>query len=89
MANSIHIKLAFEDTDETRNIVFENLPDAALNPAPLKVKILEINASLAAGTSGGLNEFFLSNDGDNFVSIASAYSVSELETPITIPAEVS
>lgn len=83
--NSITIKLAFEDTDETRQITFEDLPDSALNLGTIKTRINAINASLAAGTSGGLNEFFLSNDGDNFASIASAHTISEIETVINIP----
>lgn len=84
MANSIVIKMAFEDTDETRQVTFDSLPAEAINPAPLLNRINALNASLAAGTSGGLNEFFLSNDGDEFVSISSAYTVSETETPVVI-----
>lgn len=85
MANSITVKLAFQDTNETRLMTFENLPDDALDLDHIKNTINAINASLQAGTSGGLNEFFLSNDGNNFSGIIAAHTVSEEETPITIP----
>lgn len=89
MANSITIKLAYRDTNSTRNMKFENLPDDALLPATIKPRILAINESLASSTDGGLADFFLSDEGNQLVSIASAYTVAEEETPITIPAEVS
>lgn len=85
MANSLVIKLAYEDTDATRQMIFESLTAEAINPAPLKARILAVNDSLAASTSGGMNEFFVSDDGDYLVSIASAHTVSEIETPIVIP----
>lgn len=86
MANSINIKMAFEDTDEKRTMIFDKLPDSALDVDVIKARIQAINASLAAGTSGGLNNFFLSSEGDPFVRITSAYTVSTEETPVQIPA---
>lgn len=85
MANSITIKLGFEDTKETRQITFDDLPDEALDTETIKAKIDAINESLAAGTSGGLNNFFLSSEGDPFTAIVNAYTVSEIETPVNIP----
>lgn len=85
MANSVVIKVAYADTDEIRQYTFDNLSASVVNPATLKAKILQLNASIAASTDGGLHEFFVSDDGDFMVSIASAYTVSEIETPITIP----
>lgn len=81
----VNIKLAFEDTDQERSMTFDMGATPKAGQADIKERILAINASLAAGTSDGLNEFILSDDGDNFASISSAQIVYERETAITIP----
>ena len=84
MANSITIKLGFANSEETRTFKFEDLPDEAINIAPLKAKILALNASLAGGTSGGLNSFFVDSAGNNFTGIVEAKTDSTEETNIDL-----
>ena len=82
--NSITLTLGFEDTDFTRQLKFDNLPDTALVVNTLKERILAVNESLSAGTAGGLSTFFLSDDGDNFTGIVAAKTDSVTETVLDI-----
>lgn len=82
--NSITLTLGFEDTDFTRQLKFENLPDTALVVNTLKSRILAVNESLSAGTAGGLSTFFLSDEGDNFIGIVAAKTDSVTETVLNI-----
>ena len=82
--NSITLTLGFEDTDFTRQLKFDNLPDTALVVNTLKERILAVNESLSAGTAGGLSTFFLSDEGDNFTGIVAAKTDSVTETVLNI-----
>ena len=62
MANSVTMTLGYTNTDFTRKIKIDNVANEALSG--VKTKILGVNTSLQAGTSGGLDEFFLSDDYD-------------------------
>ena len=79
---SITLTLGYEDTDETRDLKIDNVSVASLSGVVNKVKA--INASLEAGTDGGLSTFFLSEDGDNFNSIVSATATVQETTPINL-----
>ena len=70
--NSITLTLGFEDTDFTRQIKFDNLSSSAIDVSTVKARVLAVNASLSAGTAGGLSTLFLSDDGDNFEKITAA-----------------
>jgi len=84
MANSITIKLGFEDSEETRTLKFEDLPASAINTAPLKARIMAVNASLAGGTAGGLSTFFVDSEGNNLKAIVEAKTDSTAETIIDL-----
>lgn len=62
MANSVIITLGFSGTDFTRDLKFDNVPDAAL--ADIVTNAKAVNASLAGGTDDGLADFFISDDYD-------------------------
>lgn len=76
MAN-VQLTFSYEDTEFTRLYDFE-VADSL--QADAKQKILDINASLKAGTDGGLSAFFVSDEGTNFTLISSAkFIVTEEE----------
>ena len=58
--------------------------DDSIDSSEVKAKILALNASLAAGTSDGFNEFFVSDMGDFLVKISEAKMVEVTETPVAI-----
>lgn len=60
--NYVKATLGYTGTDFTRAYKFENVPTSAL--VDVKDVALAINASLAAGTDGGMKDFFRSNDYD-------------------------
>ncbi len=68
MAN-IQLTFSYEDTEFTRVYDFE-VADSL--QADAKQKILDINASLKAGTDDGLSTFFVSDNGENFSLISAA-----------------
>ena len=62
MANSVTMTLGYSNTDFTRKMKLENVPNASLSG--VKSAILAVNASLTGGTDDGLKEFFISDDYD-------------------------
>jgi hypothetical protein len=78
MANSA--TLTFEFADESiRKLKLDNLSASAIVPSTIKPKIQAVNASLLAGTAGGLSTTFVSDAGAAFVSIAAAQTGSYSE----------
>lgn len=76
MAN-VQLTFSYEDTEFTR---MYDLEVADSLQADAKQKILDINASLKAGTDDGLSAFFVSDEGTNFSLISSAkFIVTEEE----------
>ena len=63
MANSVTMTLGYSNTDFTRKMKLENVPNGSLSG--VKSAILAVNASLEGGTDGGLKSFFLADDYDN------------------------
>lgn len=59
---SVTMTFGYSNTDVTRKYKFDVVSEEALEAA--KDKILAINASLKAGTDGGLSTFFRSDDYD-------------------------
>ena len=82
MSKTFQATFAYEDTDFTRTYNFE--VDDATEAASLKAGVLAVNASLRAGTAGGLSSFFVSNEGDNFTLISDAQLVSTTKTTLAI-----
>lgn len=81
MAITLQLTASYENTDFTRNYTF-TVPNTI---APdVKRNIIAINESLFGGTSGGLNEFFVSDDGDNLQLFTAAKFIRIDEEPITI-----
>ena len=64
---SVTMTLGYKDTDFTRKLKLDNVSTSAL--ANVKPKIKAVNASLQAGTDGGLGEFFRA---DTYAASASA-----------------
>lgn len=76
------VKAQFKYADDsTRLYSFDCMDSLA---AGVKGKIKAINASLTAGTAGGLSSFFVSDAGANFVIIDGATLESVYSEPITI-----
>lgn len=73
----IQMEFSYADTEFTR--LYElDVADSLM--ADAKQKILNINASLKAGTDGGLSTFFVSDEGDNFTLISAAkFTITEEE----------
>lgn len=65
--NTVELTMGFEGTDFQRKMKFDSVADSLL--ADVKPKIKAINASLKAGTDGGLGEFFRA---DTYAAGASA-----------------
>lgn len=70
--NSVTLTLGYDGTDFTRKLKFDNVDASALSGISSKVQA--INASLSAGTDGGLSSFFLADDGSFFSGITAASS---------------
>ena len=62
MANSATLTFSFTGTNFTRKYKFDGLTQAQCEG--LKANVKAINASLEAGTAGGLSAFFISDDFD-------------------------
>lgn len=61
--NSVTLTFGFSNTESTRTFKIDDISDTDFNN--VKSKILAVNASIAAGTDGGLTDFFRSDDFDN------------------------
>lgn len=81
MAKTLKLKTGYENTEDTRNYILEVEDSLA---ADVKGKILAINASLASGTSDGMNTFFISDNGDNLKAIVEARLITTTEIPVAI-----
>jgi len=76
------VKTRFKyDDDSTRLYAFSCEDSLA---SGVKAKILAINDSLEASTAGGLESFFVSDNGDNLVLIDGATIESVVSTAIII-----
>lgn len=85
MANStLRATFAYEGTNFTRNYDFEIEDEFK---ADAKNKVLAINASMEAGTAGGLSTFFVSDNGENFIKISSAKIITVTETQLDLEGE--
>ena len=85
--SKLTLTFGFNGTKFTRDYRMEVADSIAAAPATILSKIEAINASLSAGTSDGLNEFFRADDYDgtngNFNKIVNAELVTTEE--INIP----
>lgn len=76
------VKVRFKYADDSTRLYSFDCEDS-LAPS-VKGKIIDINDSLEAGTSGGLDSFFVSDSGANFVQISGATVESSTSIPVTI-----
>lgn len=67
LKNTVKITLGYDGTDFQRTMKFDSVADSLVSG--VKAKCKAINASLAAGTDGGLGEFFRA---DTYAAGASA-----------------
>ena len=83
--NTVKFKMAYKDTDFTRNMTISEVADSVLSA--VEGKIEAINSSLAGGTAGGLETFFISDDYDADASIGSFAKITEarIESVVTTP----
>ena len=73
MSNKLKLTFGYEDTDYTRIYAFDVADSIdATAAASMKAAVKAVNASLTAGTAGGLSSFFVSDEGDNFTLITDA-----------------
>lgn len=89
--NSATFTFGYTNTDFTRKYKVDGISAAGMSG--IKAGILALNASMEAGTAGGLSTFFLSDDYDasnpalvvgNFKGIIAAQSDSVQETNIPL-----
>lgn len=73
--NSVKMKLAYNNTDFTRTMTISEVAESVL--PNVETSIQSINDSLAAGTSGGLDTFFIADDYDAAQSIGSFKQISQ------------
>ena len=91
MSNKLKLTFGYAGTDFTRNFTISDV--ASSLASGIKPKILELNASVSGGTSGGLNTFFRSDDFDaeenigTFNGIKAASLTSETVTVINLDTE--
>lgn len=83
MSSILKMTFAYDD-DTTRQYVLNVDIDKA---TACKSKIRAVNTSLAGGTSGGLDEFFVSADGEYLKKISAAQIISETETVLDLGGE--
>ena len=74
--NYVGLTLGYENTDQTREYKFSNVPQGALSS--VESKIAAYNANVPAGDKA----VFVSDDGEQMTSIVSAYAITVVETPI-------
>lgn len=92
MSNKIKLTFGYDGSDFTRNLTLNGV-DASIVAAPATVvnKIKGINASIAGGTDGGLNTFFLADDYDGtdgkFSGITAAQIITQEVTNINLDEE--
>lgn len=78
MAYKLNLTFGYEGTDFTRTNEFE-VADS-IQPADIVTGIKAINASLSAGTSDGLDTFFVSDDYDAAQSIGAFNAIIGAKT---------
>lgn len=81
MALTLKLTMGYEDTDFTR-IYTTTIPNSIA--AAVKDNIKDINTSLLGGTAGGMESFFISDDGDYLQAIIAAKLIRTDEETITI-----
>ena len=74
--NYVGLTIGYENTTQTREYKFSDVPQGALSS--VESKIAAYNANVPAGDK----LVFVSDDGDNMTSIVSAYYVTVVETPV-------
>ena len=62
-SSSLKLTLGYNGTDFERNLTFDNLvPDSIPSASDMRQRIKAINSSVASGTDGGMNTFFVADD---------------------------
>lgn len=63
--NSINLTFGYGGTDFVRTLVIDGVADSIVaDTSTIVTKVKAVNASLAGGTSGGLDTFFVADDYD-------------------------
>lgn len=82
MATENKVKITMSYTDDTKRN-YELAVDEQ-DMIDVEDNIIAINASLKAGTDGGLSTFFVSNNGSNLSTISEAQIISVSETVLDL-----
>lgn len=75
MAYSVKLILGYENSNQTRSLLFNDLPSETINNVKTRAKA--VNASISGGTDDGLASFFKDDDGNNFSGIQAAQIIAE------------
>ncbi|MBQ6297421.1 MAG: hypothetical protein IJK81_06985 [Selenomonadaceae bacterium] len=82
MANSIKLGFGYTNTDFTRQYTINNVADSIVSSSAAKeairTNVKAINASLAAGTDGGLSTMFRADDYDAAESIGAFNHINDV-----------
>lgn len=81
MALTLKLTMGYQDTDFTR-IYTATIPESIATSVKDNVK--NINSSLLGGTAGGMESFFISDDGDYLKAIIAAKIIEIQEDTIEI-----
>lgn len=79
--NSIIASLKYSD-NKSRVLTIADVADSVMSAETVETKVKAINASLSAGTAGGLSSFFLSDEGGYLVELSEVKLKSVTTTPI-------
>lgn len=77
---TVNVKLGYKNTDFTRTYGIDDVARADLEL--IQDKIDAINASISAGTDGGMSSFFLADDYDSTEDIGTMIGIIEAEAVI-------
>lgn len=77
-SNSVTMTFGYQGTDFTRKYKFDNVSASALTG--VKAGIKAVNASLEAGTAGGLSLFFIADDFNGTIGAFNAITAAQIDS---------
>jgi hypothetical protein len=77
-SNSVTMTFGYSGTDFTRKYKFDNVSASAL--LGVKAGIKAVNASLEAGTAGGLSQFFVSDDFNGTIGSFTGITAAQIDS---------
>lgn len=79
---TLRLTFGYDESTQKRNYTFSGVASSVA--ANVKSRVNAINESLASGTSGGLDEFFVDDEGNYLVKIEEAVYTTTTEEPLDL-----